>query len=337
VTPGRVLVCPDKFRGTLTAPEAARAISAGLRAAGFDDIVELPLADGGEGTLDALLAGGGEMFEARVTGPDGEPASARWGLLPDGTAVIEMAQASGLALVHGPNDPLTATTFGTGELIAIAAARGATSAIVGVGGSATVDGGLGALSALGWRLPLPVVVACDVATGYLDAAWIFGPQKGADPAAVEALSDRLKRFAVELLARTGVDVRTLTGSGAAGGLAGGLAALGATLRPGFAVVAEAVGFEEQLRVATLVVTGEGRLDETSLSGKVVGEVVRLATENGTAARVVAGDIAPGVATALPGQAEAVSLVALAGSPEQARSRAAELVTQAARQIAERLR
>ena len=261
---GRVLVCPDKFRGTLSAAEAAIAIAAGLREAGMRDIAELPLADGGEGTLDALLASlGGEAFEASVTGPEGAEIIARWALLPDGVAVVEMAQASGLALVAGRNDPLTATTRGTGELIAIAAASGATSAIVGVGGSATVDGGLGALEALGWRLPLPVVVACDVATLYPEAAVVFGPQKGAAPAEVDELTHRLERLANEFLRRTSVDVRTLRGSGAAGGLAGGLAALGATLCPGFTVVADAVGFWRYLDGATLVITGEGRLPHGS--------------------------------------------------------------------------
>ncbi len=324
------LCCPDKFRGTLTAPEAALALARGLRAAGIPMTVELPLADGGEGTLDVLLAArGGETREARVTGPAGAPVLARWGLLPDGVAVVEMAEASGLALVQGRNDPLTATTRGTGELIALAAASGATSAIVGVGGSATVDGGLGALEALGWRLPFPVVVACDVGTRYGDAAAVFGPQKGADPDAVEELTRRLERFAGELLDRMAVDVRPLRGSGAAGGLAGGLAAVGATLRPGFAVVAGAVGFRQHLRDATFVVTGEGRLDRTSLSGKVVGEVLRAAAERRIPAAVVAGEVAPDVAAALPGEAEAVSLVALAGSVEEARSRASDLVAEAA--------
>src|SRR5207247_2436803 len=151
------LACPDKFRGTLTAPEAAAAIAAGLRAAGIERVRELPLADGGEGTLDALLAAlGGERNIARVTGPDGRPIDAEWGLLSDGRAVVEMAQASGLSLVAGRNDPLAATTSGSGELIAAAARAGASEVIVGVGGSATTDGGLGAVGALGWWLPLPV-------------------------------------------------------------------------------------------------------------------------------------------------------------------------------------
>ena len=333
------LCCPDKFRGTLTAAEAAAAIAAGLHAAGIANTVELPLADGGEGTLDALLAArGGEVHEARVTGPDGAIVVARFGVLPDGVAVVEMAQASGLALVAGTNDPLTATTYGTGQLIALAAEQGATAVIVGVGGSATVDGGRGALDALGWRSPgIPIVVACDVVTNFLDAARVFGPQKGAGADEVELLTDRLRRLAAEFHERTAVDVRGLSGAGAAGGLAGGLAALGATLRPGFTVVAEAVGFQRHVEEATLVVTGEGRLDRTSLTGKVVGEVLRAAAECHIPAKVVAGDVAPGVTAELPGFAETVSLVALAGSLEEALARASELVTEAASLLVRRLK
>ena len=325
-----VLVCPDKFRGTLSAAEAARAIAVGLHGAGLADTVELPLADGGEGTLDVLLtARGGEAHEAHVTGPDGGTVVARYGLLPDGTAVVEMAQASGLSLVAGRNNPLTATTYGTGQLIALAERQGATAVIVGVGGSATVDGGRGALDALGWQPPrIPIVVACDVSTGFLDAARVFGPQKGAGPEDVEHLAERLRRFATELQERTGVDVRGLSGAGAAGGLAGGLAALGATLRPGFAVVTDAVGFHRHLGEATLVVTGEGRLDRTSLAGKVVGEVLRAAATSRIPVLVVAGSVAPDVAGALPGDVQVESLVVLAGSEEAARSRASDLVTEA---------
>jgi glycerate kinase len=327
VTLPRVLVCPDKFRGTLSAAEAAAAIAAGLHRAGVGDTEELPLADGGEGTLDVLLAAcGGEVRQAEVTGPGGSAVVARYGLLPDGVAVVEMAQASGLALVSGANDPLTATTYGTGELIALAEGGGATSVIVGVGGSATVDGGRGALDALGWRRPrIPLVVACDVATGFLEAARVFGPQKGAGPTDVEQLADRLRRFAVELEERTGVDVRALQGSGAAGGLAGGLAALGATLRPGFSVVAGNVGFADALERATAVVTGEGRLDETSLAGKVVGEVLSAASLAGRPAAVVAGTA---LARALPGSPRVVELVSLARSARDARTRAAELAGEA---------
>jgi len=326
-----VLCCPDKFRGTLTAPEAAAALARGVRDAGLD-AVELPLADGGEGTLDALLAArGGEALEVEVTGPERSRVVARLGLLAGGVAVVEMAQASGLALVAGANDPLAATTYGTGELIAAAARAGAREIVVGVGGSATVDGGKGALEALGWRLPsVPVVVACDVETLFLDAPRLFGPQKGADSAAVAELERRLDAFADELLERTRVHVRGLPGAGAAGGLAGGLAALGARLQPGFAVVAEAVGFADALDDATSVVTGEGRLDATSLHGKVVGEVIEAAAAAGKAVAVVAGAVAPDSRDLLPADVEVVELVSLAASPEEARARAAALVREAGR-------
>ena len=264
-----------------------------------------------------------------MTGPDGRPVLAAWGLLADGTAVLELARASGLALVVGENDAVAATTRGTGELVAAAADAGAVCVLLGVGGSATTDGGLGAVEALGWSLPLPVTVACDVETSFLDAARVFAPQKGADPPEVEALTERLQELAARYRARAGVDVTALPGAGAAGGTAGGLAALGAELKPGFAVVAQAVGFHEPLVSADLVLTGEGRLDATSLAGKVVGEVLRAAVEQGVRAAVVAGEVDETVVPDLPGCPSVASLVALAGSPEHARSDAAELVRRVA--------
>jgi glycerate kinase len=293
----------------------------------------VPLADGGEGTLDAILASrGGEHREATVTGPDGRAVIAAWGLLDDGTAVLELAQASGLALVAGENDAFLATTRGTGELIAAAADAGAARVLLGVGGSATTDGGLGAVEALGWSLPLTVTVACDVETPFLDAARVFAPQKGADPAQVETLSARLAELAERYRARTGVDVTMLTGSGAAGGTAGGLASLGAKLRPGFGVVAAAVGFEERLAEANLVLTGEGRLDATSLAGKVVGEVLRAAEKRGIRAGIVAGEVDGAVVADLPGQPSIVSLTELSGSTERAQSEAGTLVRRAALEL-----
>jgi glycerate kinase len=289
------LACPDKFRGTLTAAEAAERLGRGLRTAGFDEVRELPLADGGDGTLDTLLAArGGSLRPARVTGPLGEPVEASFGLLSDGTAVVEMARASGLALVAGRNDALRATTRGTGELIAAAARSGARRVIVAVGGSATTDGGLAAVQALGWSLAgLDVTVACDVRTRFLDAARVFGPQKGASDAQISLLSRRLERLSEEYRDRTGVDVTALAGSGAAGGLAGGLAAIGARLEPGFDVVARAAGFENALIGVDLVVTGEGKVDVTSLDGKVVGGVLEWAAEEGVAHRgIVAGQVTP---------------------------------------------
>ena len=296
------LVCPDKFRGTLTAAGAAEAMARGLEAAEvgrrrFDEVRRLPLADGGEGTLDALLASqGGARRRATVTGPLGDPVEAEWGVLPDGTAVVESARASGLALVAGPNDPLAATSRGTGELIRAAVRGGAGRVIVAVGGSAMTDGGLGAVDALGWSLKgLDVTVACDVTTPFLDAARVFGPQKGATAAQVALLGRRLERLAEVYRQRTGCDVTALAHSGAAGGLAGGLAALGARLEPGFEVVARAAGFEAALDGVDLVLTGEGRFDRTSLEGKVTGEVLAWAAAEGVAHRaVVAGQVADDV-------------------------------------------
>jgi len=296
------LVCPDKFRGTLTAAGAAEALARGVEAAEvdrrrFDEVRRLPLADGGEGTLDALLAAqGGSRRRATVTGPLGEPVEAEWGVLPDGTAVVESALASGLALVTGPNDPLAATSRGTGELIRAAVRHGAERVIVAVGGSAMTDGGLAAVDALGWSLKgLDVTVACDVATPFLDAAAVFGPQKGATAAQVALLTRRLERLAEVYRQRTGRDVAGLAHAGAAGGLAGGLAALGARLEPGFEVVARAAGFEAALDGVDLVVTGEGYFDRTSLEGKVAGEVLAWAASEGVPHRaVVAGQVADDV-------------------------------------------
>lgn len=293
------LVCPDKFRGTLTAAGAAEALARGLEAADvdrrrFDEVRRLPLADGGEGTLDALLAArGGSRRHATVTGPLGGPVEAEWGLLPDGTGVVESARASGLALVDGPNDPLAATSRGTGELIRAAVRSGAKRILVAVGGSAMTDGGLGAVDALGWSLKgLQVTVACDVRTPFLDAARVFGPQKGATAAQVALLTRRLERLAEVYRQRTGCDVVTLEHAGAAGGLAGGLAALGARLEPGFEVVARAARFEAALDGVDLVLTGEGRFDRTSLDGKVTGGVLEWAASEGVPLRsVVAGQVA----------------------------------------------
>jgi glycerate kinase len=289
------LACPDKFRGTLTAAQAAARLGRGLRTAGFDEVREMPLADGGDGTLDTLIAArGGSLRPARVTGPLGDPVDATFGTLADGTAVVEMARASGLALVAGRNDALRATTRGTGELIAAAARSGARRIIVAVGGSATTDGGLAAVQSLGWSLAgLDVTVACDVRTRFLDAPRVFGPQKGASDAQVSLLQRRLERVAQEYRDRTGVDVTALEGSGAAGGLAGGLAAIGARLEPGFEVVARAAGFEDALAGVDLVVTGEGKVDASSVEGKVVGGVLEWAGDEGVPHRgVVAGQVTP---------------------------------------------
>jgi glycerate 2-kinase len=298
----RVLAAPDKFRGSATAAEVAGAIARGAQTAGRE-CRELPLADGGEGTLDAF---GGPNRTTRVSGPLGAPVDAAWRLEGE-LAVIEMARASGLALVGGAdgNAPLRASTRGTGELIAAALEAGATRVIVGVGGSATTDGGLAAVEALGW-LPFGVTVevACDVQTPFVDAARVFAPQKGAADQDVDELTERLGLLAERYRRELGIDVEALPGSGAAGGLAGGLAALGATLAPGFGLVADAVGLDAALAETDIVVTGEGLLDATSFAGKVVGGVLERAAGAGVRAAAVVGD----ARVAAPAELPTVALV-----------------------------
>jgi glycerate kinase len=320
-----VLCCPDKFRGSLTAGEAADAFATGVERTGRA-AVRLPLADGGEGTLDVLCPSPGARRVARVTGPLGKPVEAEWGLRGD-TGVIEMARASGLALVAGRNDALQATTQGTGELLRAAFDAGLRRAIVAVGGSATTDGGLGALEALDFDLRgADVVVACDVTTTFVEAARVFGPQKGAGPDDVAELERRLERLAERYRDARGVDVRKLPGAGAAGGLAGGLAAHGARLVPGAALVADVVGLRDALQDASLVLTGEGRVDATSFAGKVVGHVLDEARPLGVPVAIVAGDAERGVT---PEEIRCLTLVELGGSLERALEDAARLAADAA--------
>ena len=287
-----MLAASDKFKGTLTAAQACAAIGHACWELGID-CTEMPLADGGEGTLEIL---GGANRRTTVTGPLGDPVEAEW-RLSNGVAVIEMARASGLALVGGAegNDPVAASTQGTGELIDAALDFGARKIIVCLGGSATTDGGYGALRAIGTPARLKAVeflVACDVDTLFVDAAEVFSPQKGATPAQVRLLRGRLERLAQLYGAEHGIDVSSIPGSGAAGGLAGALAALGATLMPGFDIVAEETGFDEAVRTHDLVITGEGMLDATSFDGKVVGSVRDYAAEAGVPVRAVVGEIDP---------------------------------------------
>jgi glycerate 2-kinase len=308
----RLLAAPDKFRGTLTARRAAAAIAVGAARAGWT-ATELPLADGGEGTLDVL---GGGNRRTVVTGPLGDAVEAEWRLEEDGTALIEAALACGLSLAGGPewNDPLRATSRGVGELVAAAVAEGASRIVVTVGGVASTDGGAGAVEALPQHLP-PLDVACDVDARFLDAADVFAPQKGATPDQVPILRERLARL----------DVPDLPGSGAAGGLAGGLAAIGARLLPGFDLVASRLGFDDRLAAADLVVTGEGMVDPTSLTGKVVGHVLARAATAGVDALVLTGDIAA------DSPIDAVSLVERYG-PERALAEPAECLAELAETV-----
>ena len=284
----RVLAAVDKFKGTASAADVARAIGHACWELGFE-CDELAMADGGEGTLDAL---GGANRENTVTGPLGDPVVAKW-RFHHGTAVIEMAQASGLTLVGGPehNDPIAASTTGTGELIDRALDLGAERIIVCLGGSATTDGGLGAVRAIHAPARLKGVeflIACDVTTHFVDAASVFAPQKGATPSQIRLLTGRLERLVQMYKDNTGVDVSTIDGAGAAGGLAGGLVALGGTLIPGFELVADEVNFESRLKNADIVITGEGCLDHTSFDGKVVGGVVEAATRMGKRVGAIVG-------------------------------------------------
>lgn len=300
----RILAAPDKFRGTASAAEVAAAVAAAGRAVGaITD--EVPLSDGGEGFLDVF---GGANRTTTVTGPLGDPVEAGW-RLAGRTAVIEMARASGLALVGGPegNDPIAASTVGTGELIAAAVDAGARRVFVGHGGSATTDGGLAALRALSPAARLrgvELVAAVDVRTAFLDAADVFGPQKGATPSQMALLRRRLERLAQVYLDDHGVDVTVLEGAGAAGGLAGGLATVGAAIVSGFDLIAEELDLAAAVEQADLVVTGEGFVDEASFQGKVVGGVAALAAEYEVPVLVVAGEVFDAVGDRVP----AVSLV-----------------------------
>jgi glycerate kinase len=290
----RVLAAVDKFKGTAGAAEVAAAIGHACWELGHE-CIEVPVADGGEGTLEAL---GGANRTTVVTGPLGDPVEAAW-RMHRGTAVIEMARASGLTLVGGAagNDAMAATTTGTGELIDQALQLGAKKIVVCLGGSATTDGGLGcvrAITAPSRLKSVQLLVACDVQTLFTDAAPVFAPQKGASPAQVDMLRGRLERLAQVYQSDYGVDVRSIPGTGAAGGLAGALVALGGTLLPGFDLVADEVDLHDHVVAADLVITGEGYLDEQSFDGKVIGGVQRMCTEQGRPVAAIVGDSAPEV-------------------------------------------
>ena len=282
-----VLVAPDSFKGTFSAEQVAHAIANGLRAAGRE-ARELPVADGGEGTMDVLVGAlGGEVRKITVSDPLGRPVEAGFALLPDGSAVVEMAQASGLSLVdESERDAWAASTRGTGELIAAAVEAGAERVIVTVGGSATTDGGAGALEVLSdANLAIEMDVVCDVRVPFEDAPRIFAPQKGADAETVERLARRLD----ELAASFPRDPRGEPMTGAAGGLSGGLwAAFGARLVPGAPYVLDAIGFDALMRGSAFVVTGEGSIDEQTLQGKIVGEVATRCRQGGVTCHAIVG-------------------------------------------------
>jgi len=323
-----VLAAADKFKGTATAAQVCAAIGHACWELGID-CIERPMADGGEGTLDAL---GGPNRVTTVTGPLGDPIDAQW-RLHKGVAVIEMARASGLTLIGGAekNDAMAASTQGTGELIDTALDAGAKKIIVCLGGSATTDGGLGAVRAIHAPARLKAVeflVACDVDTLFVDAAEIFAPQKGATPAQVDLLRKRLERLQQMYERDYGVDVSSLIGAGAAGGLAGGLAALGATLVNGFDLVAEEVGFYDLIKTVDFVVTGEGFVDEQSFDGKVVGSVCDLAEEAGIPVATICGEVDDALPDDLRIRAHAHSLTTLFGEHD-AMTRPLQLIEEVA--------
>jgi glycerate 2-kinase len=292
--PETMLVAPDSFKGTFSASEVAAAIGRGLEATGRP--VDLcPLADGGEGTLEVLLeALGGEPVSVIVKDPLGREVEAAFGLVEDErtgrlVAIVEMAQASGLTLVDPDDrDPVAASTFGTGQLILAAVEAGAGVVYAGVGGSATTDGGAGALRAIrraGGLGKSRLVVLCDVRTPFEEAARIYAPQKGASPEQVARLTRRLNDVARKLPK----DPRGVPMTGAAGGLSGGLwAELGAELVPGAAFVLDLLEFDRRMRAAHALVTGEGRLDQQSLAGKVVSEAATRARQAGVPCHAIVG-------------------------------------------------
>ncbi|MFF9642105.1 glycerate kinase [Kitasatospora aureofaciens] len=367
---GHVVVAPDKFKGTLEGAEVAARIAAGIRrAAPGTEVRELPVADGGEGTLAAALAAGFDRVPAKVAGPTGLPVDAALAVRGD-TAVVELAQASGLArLPGGRTAPLAAGSYGVGQLIGRAVSMGAKRIVLGLGGSACTDGGAGMVQALGGSLrdaadvelppggaalrrlerielgPLAdlltgveVVVACDVDNPLLGprgATAVYGPQKGADGDDLVVLEEGLTRFADQVAAVTGRDVRQAPGAGAAGGVGfAALALLGATMRPGIELLLELLGFDEAVRGARLVVTGEGCLDAQTLHGKAPAGVAAAAARAGVRVAAVAGRLElsePEWRAA--GFTAAIALTDLAEQPGDSMTRAGELAEVAGEQLA----
>ncbi|MBL7847339.1 MAG: glycerate kinase [Cyclobacteriaceae bacterium] len=321
-----ILVATDKFKGTLSAKEVCAAIAAGFRNAGVDySVREIPLADGGDGTLDFFVAQGGQVVKAVVHDPLMRPIPSALALSADGTtAYIEMARCSGLLLLRPEEyNPVHTTSFGVGELIRTAIHLGATHIILGIGGSATNDAGIGMLAALGYRFldqegrelfpsgkslkqvdavegerRLPALdhvrftALCDVTNpfyGRSGAAWVYGPQKGATPAMVNQLDDGLQHLADLIRKSHGIDLQQIPGSGAGGGIAGGAHVwLGAELRPGIDVIFDFINFEEAVSWADVIITGEGKVDDQTLQGKVVAGVMGLAKQQGKQLLILCG-------------------------------------------------
>ncbi|MGH3136619.1 MAG: glycerate kinase family protein [Gaiellaceae bacterium] len=306
----RALLCPASLKGVLSARAAADALGRGFREVGAG-VTELPVADGGEGTCEALASAlGGDYREAVVSDPFGRPVPARWLLLPDGRAVIEAAAAIGLPLLASKErDPLRASSRGLGELVLAALAESPASLVVALGGTATVDGGAGLRECVR-ELPVGTVVLCDVRTPLAGAARLFGPQKGASASDVEKLARRLAEM--DELA----PYADLPGSGAAGGLGAALAALGGELVAGAPAVLDLLGFDQRLGDHDLVVTGEGQIDETTAEGKAPGEVVLRCVAAGIRCVVFGGRVRSEIAGA--------ETIPLSGQPSRAEADLVEL-------------
>lgn len=374
----KIICAPDKFKECLTAPQAAEAMAKGIRRVLPDAVIDLcPIADGGEGTVAALLAAtGGQAMSTRVQDPLGSMVYASWGMLGQrpgqhATAIIEMAAASGLALIEPQKrDPTLTSTFGTGQLIKAALDHGARHIIIGIGGSATTDAGCGCAQALGARFfdkhdqpidqPIAggklqditridlthlhpalkdaaITVACDVTnplTGQAGAAYVYGPQKGATPTQVQQLDQGLAHIANLWRKQLGSDVEQSPGSGAAGGLGGGLMAmLDATLKTGIRIVLDAVDFSSRAKGADLCLTGEGRIDGQSLSGKACLGVAKAATAAGVPATIaLVGSADDDADKTLEAGLSAYHVIGKGLPKEESMRRAGELLEQAAARV-----
>ncbi len=368
----KVLIALDSYKGSITALEAASAVEKGiLKADSSAEIQKVPMADGGEGTVEAMLAAaGGELRQVEVTGPLGEKVSAFYGILGDRqTGVIEMAAASGLPLIpKEKRNPLITTSYGTGELIKSAIADGCRKLVIGIGGSATNDGGMGMLQALGVKfadingIELPfgggelerlhsidcshiykglkdveIFVACDVTNplcGPQGASSIFGPQKGATPEMVQMLDKGLGIFAQKIKQYLGKDILEVPGTGAAGGMGAGLVAfLDAVLKPGIEIMTDVAGLEEKIQGCSFVITGEGNTDYQTMFGKVPVGISRIAQKYGKPVICLSGGIGKG-AEALY-DAGVTSLFSIVNKPmslEEAMHNAADLIEKAAENI-----
>ncbi|WP_040165849.1 glycerate kinase [Microbacterium gorillae] len=366
----QIVVAPDSLKGTAAAHDVAGALAAGwLNERPEDDVVLMPMADGGEGTIAAFLAAvaDAEFEDVSVTGPHGEPVDAGWVDLGDGTAVVELGLCCGIELLGADRRPMTATTDGFGQAIAAALDSGVTRLVLGIGSSASTDGGAGVLRALGARIldadgvalsataddlaramtvdltglrPLPpggVTVLTDVTNpllGQTGSAAVFAPQKGADPGQIERLERTLTHWSELLNAAVPAADAAAAGAGAAGGTGFALQAWGAVIRPGAAAIADLIGLADVLADADLVVTGEGSYDASSTAGKVPVEVARFAAERGVPVALVAGRIAPDADTSA--FAAAISLTEVAGSAQAAMTLPEMFLADAGAQLARTL-